>query len=304
MYQTNDAKHAKVTIAVSMAIWGTVGIFVKWLPFPSSVIAMVRAFVGTIFLLLSAAVSRKTLSVDAIRKNIKLLLLSGSAIGINWILLFESYRYTTVPIATLCYYLSPVFVTLLSPIVLKEKLTALKLVCVAAALGGMVLISGIFQGTASMDGDFLGILLASGAAVLYASVVLMNKFLKEIPANDSTVVQLGAAAMITLPYVLLTEDVSAIRLEISAVCLLLFVGIVHTGIAYRMYFSAVPYVDGQSIALLSYADPAVTILLSAIVLGESLDIYGMLGAVLILGSTLAGELLGKKKQVKCEYDNG
>ena len=280
-------------ITASMAIFGTVGIFIKNIPFPSAVIALGRGIIGSIFLLLTAVISKKALDIPAIKKNMKLLILSGAAIGVNWILLFESYKYIPVSTATLCYYLSPVFVTLASPIVLKEKLTGMKLACVGAALLGMVLISGVFQGNAA-GGQFTGILLACGAAVLYATVVLLNKFIKDIPANDCTVMQLGTVAVVLLPYVLLTENLGAIAWEPLHVAMLVFVGILHTGIAYKLYFGAVPYVEGQTIALISYVDPVITIILSAIVLGEPLTIYSIVGAVLILGSTMVGELAGKK----------
>ncbi len=225
----------------------------------------------------------------------KLLILSGIAIGVNWILLFESYNYIPVSTATLCYYLSPVFVTLASPFVLKEKLTGTKLACVGAALLGMALISGVFQENAGGNNQFTGILLGCGAAVLYACVVLINKFIKDIPSNDCTIMQLGTVAVVLLPYVLLTENIGAIDWSMSNVGMLIFVGIVHTGIAYKLYFSAVQYVEGQTIALLSYIDPVVTIILSAIVLREPLTIYSITGAVLILGSTMVGEVFGKKK---------
>lgn len=290
----DQSRAALGRIAASMAIFGTVGIFIKKLPFPSAVIALGRGIIGSIFLLLTAVITKKPMDIPAIKRNFKLLILSGIAIGVNWILLFESYKYIPVSTATLCYYLSPVFVTLASPIVLKEKLTGTKLACVGAALLGMALISGVFQGNADASNQFMGILLACGAAVLYATVVLINKFIKDIPSNDCTVMQLGTVAVVLLPYVLLTENLGAIQWNPSYLGLLVFVGIVHTGIAYKLYFSAVQYVEGQTIALLSYIDPVVTIILSAIILGEPLTIYSIAGAVLILGSTMVGELINKK----------
>ena len=285
---------ALMQMAASMAIFGTVGIFIKKLPFPSAVIALGRGIVGSIFLLLTAVLAKKPLDTDAIKKNLKLLLLSGVAIAVNWILLFESYKYIPVSTATLCYYLSPVFVILASPIVLKEKLTGTKLACVGAALLGMVLISGVLQGGGESGTQFSGFLLGCGAAALYATVVLINKFIKDIPANDCTVMQLGTVAVVLLPYVLLTENVAALDWNLSYLAMLVFVGIVHTGIAYKLYFGAVPYVEGQTIALLSYIDPVITIVLAAIVLGEPLTIYSITGAILILGSTMVSELVGKK----------
>ena len=281
-------------MAASMAIFGTVGIFIKQIPFPSAVIALGRGIIGSIFLLMTAMIAKKPLDIPAIKKNLKLLIISGIAIGVNWILLFESYKYIPVSTATLCYYLSPVFVTMASPVILKEKLTGTKIACIGAALLGMVLISGVLQGNDGADSQFTGILLGCGAAVLYASVVLINKFIKDIPANDCTVMQLGTVAVVLLPYVLLTENLAAIEWSAVNLAMLVFVGIVHTGIAYKLYFGAVPFVEGQTIALLSYIDPVITIVLAAIVLGEPLTIYSVVGAVLILGSTLVSELVGKK----------
>lgn len=315
----------KIKLISAMAIFGTIGLFVRNIPLPSSVIALVRGAVGTIFLFITAAASHRRISGAAVRKNLVLLVLSGAAVGINWILLFEAYRYTTVATATLCYYLAPVFVVLLSPVVLKEKLTRRKLFCVIAALLGMAMISGVFQGGQIAGRDFTGILFGTGAAVFYAGVILMNKFLKDIPSGDSTMVQLGAAALVLLPYVLLTEGnawiagnvgaagsigvvdgiqtadsmiaagsigaAAGVRstVTISAVLLLMVVGILHTGIAYRLYFSSVAELDGQTIAVFSYIDPVVAIILSALVLGEAMDGWGAAGAVLILGSTLYSE---------------
>lgn len=295
MENGNRGKRAALgRMAVSMAIFGTVGIFIKQIPFPSAVIALGRGIIGSIFLLLTAVIAKKPMKVSAIKKNLKLLILSGIAIGVNWILLFESYKYIPVSTATLCYYLSPVFVTLASPVVLKEKLTGTKIACIGAALFGMLLISGVLQGNAGANNQFMGILFGCGAAVLYASVVLINKFIKGIPANDCTVMQLGTVAVVLLPYVLLTENMAAIEWSAANLALLIFVGIVHTGIAYKLYFGAVPFIEGQTIALLSYIDPVITIVLAAIILGEPLTVYSVTGAVLILGSTMVSELIGKK----------
>lgn len=292
--QTNENKSAIGRIALSMAIWGTVGIFIKKLPYPSAVTALGRGIIGALFLLLTAAIAKKPLDKAAIKKNFKLLILSGTLIAVNWMLLFESYNYIPVSIATLCYYLSPVFVTLASPVVLKEKLTGMKLACIGAALLGMVLISGVLQGNTDGDTKFVGILLGCGAAVLYACVVLVNKFIKDIPSNDCTIMQLGTVAVVLTPYVLLTQDLGAMDWKPSFLLMLVLVGIVHTGIAYKLYFGAVPYVEGQKIALLSYIDPVITIILAAIVLGEPMTVYSIVGAVLILGSTMVSELFGKK----------
>ena len=219
-----------------------------------------------------------------------MLTLSGAFIGFNWILLFEAYRYTTVATATLCYYLAPVFVILAAPILFGEALTLRKGICVAAALVGMVFVSDVTLGGISGSGELLGILLGVGAAVLYAGVVLMNKMLTGVPAYDRTIVQLGAAALALLPYVLVTERGTVLGWSGPVIPLLLVLGIVHTGIAYALYFGGIKDLPAQTSALLSYIDPVSAIILSAVFLGERLTASGAVGAVLVLGATLISEL--------------
>lgn len=286
---------AKVKLISSMFIFGTIGLFVRYIPLPSSVIACVRGLVGMLFLLLVMALRHKKLDTAAIKRNALVLIFSGAAIGINWILLFEAYRFTTVATATLCYYLAPMFVLLASPFVLRERLTLRKLLCVLVSLVGMVFISGVLDSGISSVSELAGIFLGLGAAVFYASVVLLNKKMNAISANDRTVMQLGIAALTVLPYILLTEDISALQTTPLAIGLLLFVGIVHTGIAYAMYFGSLKDLHAQTAAIFSYIDPIVAIILSALLLNEQMGWTGVVGAVLILGSALVSELPERAK---------
>lgn len=274
-----------------MAIFGTVGIFVRFIPMASAAIAFCRGVLGCIFLLLLMAATGKKISVGDIKKNLWVLAISGAAIGINWILLFEAYRHTTVAIATICYYLAPAFVTLGSPLV-GEKLTAKKLGCIGIAMVGMVFVSGVLQG--SQNGSLLGILQGLGAAVFYASVILLNKKLSPIGAYDKTLCQLGAASIVVAPYILLSGAISFAEMSALGWVMLAVVGIVHTGIAYALYFGGIRDVNAQTAAILSYLDPVLSIILSALILREQLDVFSILGAVLILGSALYSELPGRK----------
>lgn len=287
---------AKLRLIFAMTAFGTLGLFIRAIPLPSSVIALVRGAVGAGFLLLVCALRRTAPNKTAIRRNLKFLLPCGIAMGFNWILLFEAYRYTTVAVATLCYYLSPVIILLLSPLLLKERLTGLKAGCIAAALLGMFLVSGVVQSGGSSTFSFTGILLGLGAAVLYAFIVLLSKQLTHISSYDTTIMELGISAVVMLIYNLVTVDLTALTCPPVGLVSLAVVAIFHTGICYAMYFGAIPLLSAQTAALFSYIDPVVAILLSAIFLHESMDALSILGAVLILGSTLFGELMeGWKK---------
>lgn len=280
----------------AMTIFGTIGIFRKYIPLPSSLLALARGIIGTAFLLfLVLAVKRDKLSIEAIKRNFVFLVVSGAFIGFNWILLFEAYQYTTVATATLCYYMAPVIVVLVSPFLFKERLTLLKAICVAVALAGMVFVSGIPQSGFGGMSELKGILLGLGAATLYAIVVILNQYIKDIPAYDKTIMQLGTAAIAILPYTLLTENFADISFTPVAVLMLIFVGIVHTGIAYTLYFGSMSGLKAQTIALFSYIDPVVAIILSAVILQENIGLWGVIGAVMVLGSTMVSELFGDKK---------
>lgn len=285
---------SKLQLLSAMGIFGTIGIFVKYIPLPSATIAFCRGVLGVVFLILIMLLTRQKPDRKAIRKNGVLLLLSGAAIGLNWVLLFEAYRHTSVAIATVCYYLAPLFLILMSPI-LGERLTAKKLLCVFIAFAGIFLLSGVTEGEAITFAQIKGILLATGAAVFYASVMLMNKKLSPIPAYDKTVVQLSAASAVLIPYLLLTEGFSFGGLSGISWLLLAIVGFVHTGIAYALYFGSMKDLPAHTIAIFSYLDPVLAVILSTVILKEPLSIWGIIGTVLVLGSALYSELPEKKK---------
>lgn len=291
------ANKAKLELIASMFIFGTIGIFVRHIPLPSSVIALVRGFVGAFFVLLFVYLKKSRLDKAAIRKNFRMLALSGAFIGVNWILLFESYHYTTVATATLCYYMQPIFVIMASPFLLKERLTVKKALCVAVALLGMVFVSGVLQTGIPALSEAKGILYGLGAAFFYATVVLMNKKITDINAYDKTIMQLGMGALVLMPYVLLTQDMGTAVLSMTPALwvLLLFVGLVHTGVAYVLYFDGLKDLKAQTAAIFSYIDPIVAIILSALLLQENMGLYGVIGAVLVLGSTFVSELPEKEK---------
>ena len=284
--------NGKLKILISMAIFGTVGIFVRFIPMASAAIAFCRGVLGCAFLLILMALTGKKPNLQDIRRNGWILALSGAAIGINWILLFEAYRHTTVAIATICYYLAPAFLTLGSPLV-GEKLTGKKLGCIGVAMIGMVFVSGVLQG--NQEGSLTGVLLGVGAAVFYASVILLNKKLSPINAYDKTLCQLATASLVIAPYLLLSGGIDPGSMTVMGWTMLAVVGIVHTGFAYALYFGGIGEVNAQTAAILSYLDPVLSILLSALILRERLDVFSVTGAVLILGSALYSELPGRKK---------
>ena len=283
-------KLSLIKLISAMFIFGTIGAFVEKLTFSSGFIAAVRGLFGAAFLLLLVVIMGKRPSFFAIKRNLCLLVISGVCIGANWFLLFESYRYTGVAVSTLCYYMAPVFVIIFSTFVLKEHLSLKKGICSLVAILGMVLVSGILDARGIQGSQLIGVGLALGAAVLYASVILMNKKMKDISSYDMTVVQLFFAGLVIAPYAFATRGASGVQLKLSDFALLAVVALIHTGIAYSLYFSSVKEIPAQTVAIFSYLDPIVAVSVSALVLRQSMSLVGWLGACLILASAIISEL--------------
>jgi len=280
----------------SMLIFGTIGIFRRFIPLSSGMLAFARGLLGALFLYcyvkLKGIRSRHSIG----NRELFLLALTGGFIGINWILLFESYNYTAVSTATLCYYMQPTIVILLSPFVFKERFTVKKIACAVMAIAGMVFVTGSVEESEVHVSDIRGILFGLGAAAFYSAVVILNKKIRTEDAYEKTIIQLFFAAIVLIPYLFVTEDYSNIELNKLSVMMILIVGIVHTGIAYVLYFGSMGELKAQSVAILSYIDPVSALILSAVILRESMTIYGVIGAFLIIGSAVLSEIDFKPNQ--------
>ena len=288
MQPQKDKTSSLLLLLGSMAIFGAIGLVRRLIPLPSSVIAMARGLIGGSALLILLLARRERLGLRSLGKDGRWLLLSGALLGFNWILLFEAFRFTSVAIATLCYYLAPILVVLVSPALFHERITLKKGVCIVVALVGMLLISGVTRGGAR--GDVRGVLFALAAAVFYAGIVLANKKITTVDGLRRTVIQLLAAGVVLVPYVLLTEDLSALAWTPAAAGMLLVAGLVFTALTYTMYFTAIPGLRAQTVALGSYIDPVVAVLISALLLHEPMSALEWLGAVLLLGATAVSTL--------------
>lgn len=283
--------HPRILLIASMAIFGTIGLFVRRIPVSSGELALYRAVLAAGLIAVFLLVTRQKIPFRNLGKEIPLLLASGVAMGINWILLFEAYKYTTVSVATLSYYFAPVIVTLVCPVLFKEKLTGKQIICFAMSTLGLVLITGI--GDVGGGSDLVGILFGLGAAVFYATVILLNKFIRNVEGIHRTFLQFLAAIVVLLPYVLFTGGFTLGGLDGTGWVNLLIVGLIHTGVTYCMYFTSLKELPGQKAAILSYIDPLVAVLISVTVLGETMTLWQVIGGILILGFTLWNEIAPK-----------
>ena len=287
------AMNPRLMLIASMTIFGTLGIFVRNISVSSGELALYRAVLAALLIAAFLLVTKQQIPFSNIKKEVPLLLASGVAMGINWILLFEAYKYTTVSVATLSYYFAPVIVTVVCPVLFKEKLTVKQIVCFVMSTLGLILITGI--GDIGGGSDIVGIMFGLGAAVFYATVVLLNKFIKNVEGIHRTFLQFLSAIVILVPYVLATSGVTLGTLNGIGWVNLLIVGLIHTGVTYCMYFSSLKELPGQKAASLSYIDPLVAVFISVTILGETMTLWQVAGGMLILGFTLWNEIAPKTK---------
>ena len=287
-----EQRRARGMLAAAAVIFGTLAPFVRGISVSSGELALYRAVMAALLVVGYLLVSGQKLALRANRREAALLLLSGTAMGVNWILLFEAYRYTTVSVATLSYYFAPVLVTAACPLLFHERLTGKQIVCFVMSTLGLVLVIGVggFRGGTDVRGVIFGL----GAAAFYAAVILLNKFIRSVAGIQRTFLQFLAAIVILIPYVAATGGVSLGTLGARGWVCLLIVGFFHTGVTYCLYFSALRELPGQEVALLSYMDPLVAVIVSVTVLGEPVTAPQLAGGALILGFTLWNELPEKK----------
>ena len=282
----------------AMLIFGTIGLFVRSIELPSTVIVLCRGFIGSAFLFAAGALLGRKVNWTSVRANCARLASSGVLLGLNWVLLFEAYKNASIAAATLIYYLAPIFVMALSVVFLGERLTARKCLCAAAALFGMSLVAGFWSPNAAANSTMVGLLQALGAAGFYAALILNNKFIgRTVPVDplDSALVQLFMAALVLVPYVTAVVDFSTIRPDALSLSLTLVVAVLHTAVAYCLFFSAIPKLEAARIAVFAYVDPATAILLSILLLKEPFTLASVGGALLILGAAAALEFGSGRK---------
>ena len=282
-------KYARWLLIASMVIFGTLAPFVRSISVSSGELALYRAVMAAFIIGLFLLITRQKISFAGIKKELLLLLVSGMAMGINWILLFEAYKYTTVSVATLSYYFAPVIVTAVCPFLFREKLTPKQILCFVMSTIGLVLIT-INTNTSANDANLVGILFGLSAAVFYATVILLNKFIRNVEGIHRTFLQFLSAIIILVPYVAVSGGITLWHMDAIGWGNLLIVGILHTGVCYCMYFSGLKELPGQKAAILSYIDPLVAVLVSVAILGETISVLQIIGGLLILGFTLWNEI--------------
>ena len=286
-------KIANILFISAMLIFGTIGIIVKFIPLDASEIAFYRSILALLVISLYFIIKKEKFKFNLKKSTLILLLLSGIGIGLNWIFLFESYDYTSLSISTVCNYFAPIIVMVLSPIILKEKISLKQVICLIIAVVGLTLIVGAFEFKKDSN-NLIGIILSLLAAGLYAVVILINKKINFVDGIQRTFFQFLSLAILLLPYTLFTTGFNVFKLSITNLLWLLLLGVVHTGIAYCMYFTSIKDMSGQKISILSFIDPVTSIMLAFFIFNDRFTGFQLVGALLILFATIFSEIRIKK----------
>ena len=274
---------------LSMLIFGTNGILVHHISLASSQIILMRTLIGGLLLTLIVLL-RGGFDRAGIRADLLPLLLGGSVLGLNWVALFEAYRQLNVSLATLIYYVGPILVLLFSPLLFREKLNSRKITSVVLVAIGLVCISGSI---ALRGMSMRGLLTAVVSALFYAAVIIFNKRITNTGGLQTAALELDIAFVIVLIYMMLTVGLP--HPAVSDIPWIAVIGLVNTGLAYLLYFSGLQKLPAQSAALISYVDPVSALVFSALFLHETMTPVQILGAVLIIGGAVFGELKSRNQ---------
>lgn len=288
--RTGSMARAKAKYISAVIIYGTIGMILRAISLPSEVVVLCRGLLGSGFVLLYVLCRHTPPDRRAIRRNLLWLVISGVGLGLNWVFLFAAYRRTTVAIASLCNYMAPMIVLVLSPLLYRERLGGKKLLCVLAALTGIVLVSGVLTESPE-EVNLPGIALGLAAALGFVALIICNRKLQGISAYDKVIVQLFVSALTVLPYVLAANRGSVLTPDMRSILLTLLLCVFHTGVAYCLYFGSLSEIPTQTMAVWGYMEPVVSVLCSTLILAEALPLTGWVGAALILGAAIASEFV-------------
>ena len=277
---------------LSLLIFGTNGYYVSKITLSSSQIVLLRTLIGGL-LLTGLVFIRGGFEKENVRAERLPLLLGGAALGLNWVTLFEAYRQLNVSLATLIYYVGPILVLLFSPVLFHEKLTKRKSVSAAIVAAGLICISGsiVLSGMSS-----LGLAVAILSALFYAALIVFNKKIVRTNGMQTAAIELDVAFVVVLVYTLCTDVLP--KITAGDLPYIAGIGFINTGLAYLLYFSGLQKLSGQSVALISYLDPVSALIFSALFLHEAMTPVQILGAVLIIGGAMFGEMKRRQGRIQ------
>lgn len=285
-------KKAYIKYFAALLLFGSNGIVANFINMSSYEIVLLRTLIGSLLLIAIFFISKGRLTFHKHKKQSLFLCASGIAMGTSWMFLYEAYTQIGVSVASLCYYCGPVIVMVLSPLIFREKLTAVKIISFVVVLIGIFLVNGnALNEGANVWGVFCGLM----SAVMYSAMVICNKKAKEITGLENSMLQLFISFLTVAVFVIIKQGFT-IQISQADIIPVLILGLVNTGIGCYFYFSSIGNLSVQTVAICGYIEPLSAVVFSVAFLGENLLFVQIIGAVLIIGGAITGECLIKKKK--------
>jgi len=281
----------RVKLVLVMIIWGSLGVFTRSIPLSALSLAFLRALIA-LPVLFAALKMKKTAKLKP--PLLKPYLISGVLLGFGWLTLFYGFKHTSISSAVIIYNMCPVYVMIAAPLLLKETISKLQIAVICTSFLGLLMIVGhdLLEGY-----GYMGMALSAVSGLLYATIVLINRSIKvRLDNQTATFAQIFTAMIVLLPFVLIDGNVfTIISLDATAIIFTILLGLLHTGVAYSLFFSLSAQMKSVEIVSYSYLEPLFGILFSVIVVDEVLTPLQIVGGVFILGSTFIGERFKDRK---------
>lgn len=280
-------KKSYIKYFAALLLFGSNGIVASHIGLTSYEIVLLRTLMGSLSLIALFFITKQEIVVTRHKKDLLFICISGIAMGISWMFLYEAYAQIGVSVASLLYYCGPVIVMMLSPVLFKERLTWIKTVGFLAVMVGIFLVNGnAFDGKSNQFGIFWGLM----SAAMYAIMVITNKKTKYVKGMENSVLQL-AVSFLTVAVFVGFKSGYVLRISRADWAWILLLGLMNTGIGCYLYFSSIGDLPVQTVAVCGYLEPLSAVLLSVILLHETMIPLQIIGAVLIIGGASFGECM-------------
>lgn len=287
MDKKNESSVSLLQIHLAVFLFGSAGLFGKFLTLPSTVIVLGRVFFATIALLLILLIKKQNLALKS-PKDYLLLGLSGIILAIHWTTFFQSIQVSSVAIGLISFATFPVFVTFLEPYFLKHKIQTIDIVTAVITVLGAALVVPSFQlGNSTTQGVIWGLI----SAFTFALLSVFNK--KNVKAYSSLVIafyQDLVATIVLLPFFFISKP----SLHPTNIILLVVLGVIFTALSHSLFIQGMTKVKAQTASIIASLEPVYGIIFAALLLSEYPSIRTLLGGGIILCTVFYSSVLAKR----------
>ena len=277
-------------ILLAGILWGTMGIFVRYLSaygFSSLQIACLRIMAaGILFFLYLLASDKNKLKIQ--KKDLPLFLGMGwGSILFFTICYFTTIQTTSLAIAAILLYTSPIFVVLLSALFLKEKITGKKILALCIAFLGCVFVAGIGEASDMTGiGFFIGLCsgLGYGLYSIFGSVLLKKYHPYTVSAYAFIFAGVGALFLCNVKDV--AEKTVSSERPIFVLGFILLTAVVTAVAPFLLYTVGLSNVEAGKAAIMAMIEPLVAAVIGIVVFHEGLTRQSLIGIACIFGAIL------------------